>query len=156
MLCRIFRPHLSTSWVSCKEKTSGKHHNFLRLTEAMRVEQIAANSRSTWWHTVPPLLDLRSLLYCCTLVPERSRDHVSGTFVSQTHDGITRCNYSESGAALSHEKRSARPNSMSYGLKFYRSVRDAITYLLFGRASIAFNCTRRYGDFVCFVNFKSL
>ena len=69
-------------------------------------------------------------------------------FVSQTRGGITRCNYAQSGAALSHEMCSAGPNSMSYGLKVYRSVREAIAHLVFGRTSVTFHFTRWYGDFL--------
>ena len=72
-----------------------------------------------------------------------------GRFVSQTRGGITRCDYAQSGAALSHEKRSARPNSMSYGLKIYRNVRDAIAHLIFGRTSVTFHFKRSCGDFLC-------
>ena len=71
-----------------------------------------------------------------------------GRFVSQTRVGITRCNDAQSGAALSHEKCSARPNSMSYGLKNYRSVRDAIAHLVIGCTSVTIDYTRSYGDFM--------
>ena len=35
---------------------------------------------------------------------------------------------------------------MSYGGKFYRSVRDAIAYLVIGCTSVDFNFARSYGD----------
>ena len=53
-----------------------------------------------------------------------------GRFVSQTRVGITRCNHAQSAAALSREKCSAGPNLMGYGLKYYRSVREAISHLV--------------------------
>ena len=69
-------------------------------------------------------------------VPKRLRDSVSGdVFISQTRGGITGCDYPQSSAALSHEKCSPGPNSISYGLKFYRSVRDTIAHLVFERIS---------------------
>ena len=49
-----------------------------------------------------------------------------GRFVSQTRGGTTRCNYAQWGAVLSHVKCSPGPNSMSYGLKIYRSVRGRL------------------------------
>ena len=52
------------------------------------------------------------------------------------------------GAVLSHEKCSPAPNSMSNGLKFRRSVRDAIAHLVVGRRSVTFNFTRSYGNFL--------
>ena len=79
-----------------------------------------------------------------------------GRFVSQTRGGITRCNYSQSGAVLSHEKCSATPNSMSCGLKVYRSVRDAIAHLLFGRTSVTFILHGVMAIFCFCINFKSL
>ena len=69
-----------------------------------------------------------------------------GRFVSQTRGGITRCDYAQSGAALSHEKCSPAPNSMSYGLKLYRSVQDAIAHLFIGCTSVDFSFARSYGD----------
>ena len=69
-----------------------------------------------------------------------------GRFVSQTRGGITRCNYAQSGAALSHEKCSARPNSMSYELNVYRGVWSAIAHPVIGCTSLTFNFTRSYGD----------
>ena len=72
-------------------------------------------------------------------------------FVSQTRGEVTRCNYAQSGAALSYEKCSPGPNSMSYGLKFYRYVRDAIAHLVFERRAVTFNFTRNCGDFPVFV-----
>ena len=69
-----------------------------------------------------------------------------GRFVSQTRGGITRGNYAQAGAALSHEKCSARLNSMRYGLKVYRSVREANAHLVVGCTSVNFNFARSYGD----------
>ena len=71
-----------------------------------------------------------------------------GHFLSQTRGGITRCYYAQSGAALSHEKCAPGPDLMSYGLNFYRSVRDAIAHLAFELTSVTFNFTRSYGDFL--------
>ena len=111
------------------------------------------NCGSTWYHTVPPLLDWGSfdygVMYCTVImVPKRSRDSPSGDFVSQPRGGITCCNYAQSGAALTYETCSPRPNSTTYGLKFYRSVCDAIAYHVFERTSVTFNLTRSYGDFL--------
>ena len=82
------------------------------------------------------------------MVPKRSRDSPSGDFVSQPRGGITCCNYAQSGAALTYETCSPRPNSTTYGLKFYRSVCDAIAYHFFERTSVTFNLTRNYGNFL--------
>ena len=87
-----------------------------------------------------------SLLYCTTVAPKGRVIACLGRFVSQTRGGITRCNYAQSGAALSHEKCSPAPNSMSDGLKNYRSVRDAIAHLFIGCTSVGFSFTRSYGD----------
>ena len=111
------------------------------------------NCGSTWYHTVPPLLDWGSfdygVMYCTVImVPKRSRDSPSGDFVSQPRGGITCCNYAQSGAALTYETWSPRPNSTTYGLKFYRSVCDAIADHVFERTSVTFNLTRSYGDFL--------
>ena len=87
-----------------------------------------------------------SLLYCTTVAPKGRVIACLGRSVSQTRGGITRCNYAQPGAALSHEKCSPAPNSMSYGLKFYRNVRDAIAHFFIGCTSVDFNFTRSYGD----------
>ena len=98
------------------------------------------------------MLDWRSfndgvtvVLYDCS--PPKGRVIAClGRFVSQTCGGITRCKYAQSGAALSHEKCSAPPNSMGYGLNVYRSVREAIAHLVIGCTSVTFNVTRSCGD----------
>ena len=87
--------------------------------------------------------------HCCIVLLWSPKGRVIsflGRFVSQTRGGITRCNYAQSGAALLHEKRPARPNSMSYGLKVYRSVWSAIAHLVIGCTSVTFHSTRSYGD----------
>ena len=92
---------------------------------------------------------LLSRLYCTTVAPKVRVMACLGRFVSQTRGGITLCDYAQSGAAMSHETCSPAPNSMSYGLKFYRSVRDAIAHLVIGRTSVTFNFIQSYGDFLC-------
>ena len=59
----------------------------LRFTESVRVEHIAVNCRSTWWHTVSPLLDWRSFDDGVTVVLLRVIEyHRAQQYIRETED----------------------------------------------------------------------